>query len=363
MLFKYMSFNNNNKRIVISNLITSKLYFNTFLEYNDPFELYPVYDVQEDNMARFKEDFYKKYPRNILSGVDNEYINSVFRFSSRQKVSNSRYGITCFTRKNDNLLMWAHYADFHKGICLEFDIGENDDVNSFIDYRESGLYPIPMQGKFFAMDYVTENDRPHFYYGGSEEGKGYAPLYKKSKDWNYEEEIRLMVRTDELYKFPRTLVYFKDKLKSIICGCNMSLESFIELSDVAGRLKASLKASLLDEKIYKLEIVPISDEESLRLNKNFKQLVENFTVIEKFTIYNKFIRCMSRRDFYKYWSMAIRRIPLYLCLTELKCLSQLDLKREMGHGPEIMDKNVCKLISLFVFYMSEEIEYLKHEAK
>ena len=30
-------------------------------------------------------------------------------------------GVACFTESNNNMLMWAHYADNGRGICLEFD--------------------------------------------------------------------------------------------------------------------------------------------------------------------------------------------------------------------------------------------------
>ncbi len=33
---------------------------------------------------------------------------------------NDTIGILCFTEKNDNLLMWSHYANSHKGFVLEF---------------------------------------------------------------------------------------------------------------------------------------------------------------------------------------------------------------------------------------------------
>lgn len=34
-------------------------------------------------------------------------------------------GIGAFTIKCDNILMWSHYADNHKGICLEFDFNKD----------------------------------------------------------------------------------------------------------------------------------------------------------------------------------------------------------------------------------------------
>jgi len=35
-------------------------------------------------------------------------------------------GILCFSRRRDNPLQWAHYADRHRGICLGFDIADKD---------------------------------------------------------------------------------------------------------------------------------------------------------------------------------------------------------------------------------------------
>jgi hypothetical protein len=31
-----------------------------------------------------------------------------------------RAGVACFSALPDDLLMWAHYADKHRGVCLKF---------------------------------------------------------------------------------------------------------------------------------------------------------------------------------------------------------------------------------------------------
>ena len=31
------------------------------------------------------------------------------------------HGVTCFSEKNDDLLMWSHYGGRYRGVCLEFD--------------------------------------------------------------------------------------------------------------------------------------------------------------------------------------------------------------------------------------------------
>ena len=37
-----------------------------------------------------------------------------------------KYGIICFSNSYHSMLMWSHYADKHRGICLGFDICEDD---------------------------------------------------------------------------------------------------------------------------------------------------------------------------------------------------------------------------------------------
>ncbi|WP_370243710.1 DUF2971 domain-containing protein [Marisediminitalea sp.] len=33
-----------------------------------------------------------------------------------------KFTVCCLTQTNNNLMMWAHYADNHKGVCLELDV-------------------------------------------------------------------------------------------------------------------------------------------------------------------------------------------------------------------------------------------------
>jgi hypothetical protein len=39
----------------------------------------------------------------------------------RQKVYYENLGVACFTARKARISMWSHYADNHKGFCLEFD--------------------------------------------------------------------------------------------------------------------------------------------------------------------------------------------------------------------------------------------------
>lgn len=49
-----------------------------------------------------------------------------------QERLNRQFGILCLTEAPDNLLMWAHYADCHRGFVLEF-----DSTHAFFNQRTS----------------------------------------------------------------------------------------------------------------------------------------------------------------------------------------------------------------------------------
>lgn len=113
---------------------------------NDPFELWCV--AQRDRRLR-----------EALRGF--------------KKEMEQRYGLICFSKQWDNPLLWSHYADMHRGICLGFEVDER------------GLRPVR---------YVTE--RPDLRIPPTIESMEEI-LFTKFKDWQYEEEWRNWFRIDE----------------------------------------------------------------------------------------------------------------------------------------------------------------------
>ena len=43
----------------------------------------------------------------------------------RQELS-SRFRIVCLSRNSDNVLMWGHYTQSHRGLVLGFDFSQHD---------------------------------------------------------------------------------------------------------------------------------------------------------------------------------------------------------------------------------------------
>ena len=135
---------------------------------NDPFELLPYRSETHES--------FQNYSR---------YTTAMF------------FAMLCLSETCKNPLLWGHYADKGRGICLGFDV--------IVDH--GGLLP-----RAFAVDYQTcrvETGYEHpagfnsaFLAGGLNSG------LVKFRDWKYEEEWRLWAKKDDLQSDPITGRYF-----------------------------------------------------------------------------------------------------------------------------------------------------------
>ena len=134
---------NNTKRIIIpptlykympewpyalNTLTTRYFYFSPLADFNDPFEGKFLDDAQySKNDMRYyfrntchASEEYMKSLENILSNEKWEIILKNLLNQEKEKVEKD-YGILCLSKIKDNILMWSHYANSHKGIAIELD--------------------------------------------------------------------------------------------------------------------------------------------------------------------------------------------------------------------------------------------------
>lgn len=113
--------------------------------------------------------------------------------------------VCCFSRVPDSLLMWAHYSDSHRGICLEYEITEEDFKTTFMEVNYSDIMPKIDSIKTYPADHPSADCLSINIHN---EGKAFTT---KSKDWSYEKELRTFrILEDhklkgEISKFPGTL--------------------------------------------------------------------------------------------------------------------------------------------------------------
>jgi hypothetical protein len=57
------------------------------------------------------------------SSVTKQQLRDIVKSNLDKAIAESY--VCCFAEEKDNLLMWSHYTDSHKGACLKFDITED----------------------------------------------------------------------------------------------------------------------------------------------------------------------------------------------------------------------------------------------
>lgn len=112
-------------------------------------------------------------------------------------------GVLTLSRNYDNLLLWAHYSNNHKGLVLGFDV--------LVD-PEFFMWPLNVsyQDTYKAINYFRDGDEAIN-----------KIISTKSTHWAYEEEFRVLKKSSKAWPFQR------ESLTDIYFGCRSSNE-FVE---------------------------------------------------------------------------------------------------------------------------------------
>lgn len=129
-----------------------------------------------------------------LTTSSSSKVESVLRESLKNEYDHSEimkrfwtHGIISLTETNDNLLMWSHYADEHKGMLVSFEIDLNSPFYFFAihEEHESCYFSKVNYRKFrqFNTEVSIDNlDEVKLHY-----------MLSKSDEWIYEKEHRFVI--------------------------------------------------------------------------------------------------------------------------------------------------------------------------
>jgi Protein of unknown function (DUF2971) len=142
---------------------------------------------------------------------------------------NNDIKICSFCETNDSLLLWSHYGDDHKGICIEYDLLEEDYKNL------NDMYPIHYSANIYNLELFEELTRLQKI--GSATTKG--------NDWEYEKEWRIIqIKADDSFsnkmkvpdpkavylgtRFSQNENHLKDKLMSLLQDKNIPIFQMVK---------------------------------------------------------------------------------------------------------------------------------------
>ncbi len=185
--------------------------------FNDPWDCRPWFDLAVLDDAVMRERHIEWYMRVAIKPVtehadelrqNRPLLNHFVEETSRRLWAriDHEYRLYCLTPNCDDLLMWSHYANKHKGVCLQFDARTD---------------PISAAFKVSYQDQLPCSIIPE--HGEDDAEKA---LLTKSDAWDYEEEFRLIARDSRVPPLPNTLIATDGilpigdrSLVGIIVGC------------------------------------------------------------------------------------------------------------------------------------------------
>jgi hypothetical protein len=136
--YKYRPMNNPNMVQRVEDIVLgNKIFFAAPSTFNDPFDLKPAFsldatpDVQHADylrLSRLNLPHYSEAQHNAeADGVmatslhPTQIEGTATVIQALHAHAMNQVGVFCVSTKPNDILMWSHYADSHKGVCLEFD--------------------------------------------------------------------------------------------------------------------------------------------------------------------------------------------------------------------------------------------------
>jgi hypothetical protein len=149
-------------------------------------------------------------------------------------------GICSLSRDPLNLLMWAHYANNHRGFVVEFSIPTVGAEEEAKDYLLKYLVPL-------EVNYSKE--KPIIDHFDDDNTNANKTTLTKGIDWVYEQEERVVdhIRGHGIHPYNRKRV-----LKSVIAGMRMDSDKYNELRLIIESLNKELSTNVT---LYKAEAV------------------------------------------------------------------------------------------------------------
>ena len=200
-------------------LINNNLMFMRNLDQlNDPLE--GDLKCEFDNMIKITldEEIFKD-----VSEEEKEIIKSEYKKMEIKKYKigwdkvKETVSIACFSEKYDINPMWAHYADNHKGVCIEYNFWEDKLLRDI-------CFPVYYVDKAYN-NYICLKILKEF----KAKNRLISQLYlKKGKYWNYEKEWRIVIpnnfKSDKLnFRWKNRKRYLEFlKPKSVYLGYNIN---------------------------------------------------------------------------------------------------------------------------------------------
>lgn len=213
-LFKYRSLAGDEDIDHVADIfVNERLYCAPPSSFNDPFDCryrLSFHARREQKVKRAMEVIRRQQPSTSRTHVRRQAtqrwrdVEKAFK-SGENKIDLDEWGLCTLSEVNDDILMWSHYADSHRGICIGFTCRDVSHVDLFAA---------------FPVEYLDGNDIPEInLYTTPREQIPRLAFLQKARHWSYEKERRI------LQNVPTSGRYFKlapNAISHVLLGAKIS---------------------------------------------------------------------------------------------------------------------------------------------
>ena len=249
-LYKYCKLDQKNKKNLQRIFTHNELHFSSPQQFNDPFDcrVQASFDATDDDWEDYLNRVLKdRHPEGDFDERQ-AFVSQLIRVGwredpgTKQKIVNdvqdavNKIGVFCLSEVRDNILMWSHYADGHRGFCLQFHIKPE---------------AYPFGELLFKVEYASSYPEINIMRGREDQTR--KVLWTKSDFWKYEKEWRIF----DPDKGPGIRVFPAEMLTGVIFGCEMPHEDRQLIREWAKGRKVplTLYQTTKKEKEFGLEII------------------------------------------------------------------------------------------------------------
>ena len=215
---------------------------------NDPYypipfnheNLYKFLKIDKTHFNKIADEEVREFEKNIETQTKNTIDEAL---------------VSCFSKNSKSLLMWAHYADKHKGVCIEYERPVSSDFVDMIYSEKRPKLRLESLTRYIAAvsvvgkDYSQEIQRKMFL-------EAMEPFITKSKEWEYEQEVRCLItkfgKNENLIQENGDYFYKMPLPTKIYIGCRCKGKELTKLLKLTNEHKIKVIFYKEDKNTYSL---------------------------------------------------------------------------------------------------------------
>ncbi len=151
-------------------------------------------------------------------------------------------GVFCLSWTKHSLPMWAHYADNHRGIIIEFD-GNHAFFHQQINTEEKKTIPDELFGKLVPVTY----DKVRLKTPVRAKDPFYFLLKNKGDDWMHEKEVRVFMPLDKKDNGVDLFYIPGDAITKVILGARSKKDQIVKEIRKAKERNPQLRRLVVEE--------------------------------------------------------------------------------------------------------------------